>query len=156
MFPCDDVIMCVPLNYAVKSTFVTVANFIVPRRFCQLTSFFETQLFWNLNKDAMTASNNSHVNWGTAYANHFLQNLAWDIPRQTIEDFPLQCHGVSNHRHLDCLLTRLVRRTSKKISKLRLTFLGRRINQWPVDSSHNEPVMRKIFPFDDVIMPRQW
>ena len=28
----------------------------------------------------------------------------------------------------------------------------RRINRWPVDSPHKGPVMRKIFPFDDVIM----
>ena len=29
-------------------------------------------------------------------------------------------HGVSNHPHLDCLLSRLFRRTSKKTSKLRV------------------------------------
>ena len=32
-------------------------------------------------------------------------------------------HGVSNHRRLDCLLSRLFRRTSKKTSKLRATGL---------------------------------
>ena len=40
-------------------------------------------------------------------------------------DFPLQwrhneCYGVSNHQHLDCLLSHLFRRTSKKTPKLRV------------------------------------
>ena len=26
------------------------------------------------------------------------------------------------------------------------------INRWPVNSGHKRPVMRKMFPFDDVIM----
>ena len=42
--------------------------------------------------------------------------------------FPLQwrhkeCHDVTNHRHLNCLLSRLVRCTSKKTSKLCVTGL---------------------------------
>ena len=28
----------------------------------------------------------------------------------------------------------------------------RAIHQWPVGSPHKEPVMQKMFPFDDVIM----
>ena len=35
---------------------------------------------------------------------------------------------------------------SKKTSKLHVT------DQWPVDSPHQGPVTRKMFPFDDVIM----
>ena len=31
----------------------------------------------------------------------------------------------------------------------------RGIHRWPVNSPHKWPVTRKIFPFDDVIMPRQ-
>ena len=34
-----------------------------------------------------------------------------------------ECEGVSNHRHLDCLLNRLFRRRSKKTSKIRDTGL---------------------------------
>ena len=30
------------------------------------------------------------------------------------------------------------------------------INRWPVNSPHKGPVMRKIFPFDDVIMTERW
>ena len=33
------------------------------------------------------------------------------------------CHGLSNHQHIDCLLSRLFRLTSKKASKLRVTSL---------------------------------
>ena len=69
------------------------------------------------------------------------------------DDYTLQwCHnerdGFSNHRRLDYLLNLLFRRRSKKTSKLRV--IG--IHRGPVNSSHKEPVTRKIFPFDDVIM----
>ena len=68
---------------------------------------------------------------------------------------PLQLHnernGVSNHRLLDGVLNRLFRRRSKKISKLCVTGL-RGIHRSPVDSPHKGPVVRKIFPFNDVIM----
>ena len=57
-------------------------------------------------------------------------------------------NGVSNHQPHDCLLNRLFRRRSKKTSKPRITGLLR----WPVNSPHKWPVMRKMFPFDDVIM----
>ena len=56
--------------------------------------------------------------------------------------------GVSNHQPPDCLLNRLLRRRSKKTSKLRVTGLHR----WPVNSPHKRPVTRKMFPFDDVII----
>ena len=39
----------------------------------------------------------------------------------------------------------------KHQSSTSLAFV-RGIHQWPVDSPHKGPVMRKIFPFDDVIM----
>ena len=49
-------------------------------------------------------------------------------------------------------LKRLFRRRSKKISKLRVTGLCAGNSPGPVNSPHKGPVMRKIFPFDDVIM----
>ena len=66
------------------------------------------------------------------------------------------CHnehdGVSNYRRLECLLSRLFMRRSKKTSKLCVTSLSLGIHRWPVDFPHKGPVMRKIFPFRDVIM----
>ena len=60
---------------------------------------------------------------------------------------------VSNHRRLDCLLSRLFRHRSKKASKRRVTGLGTGGTGFtPVDSPHKRPVTRKMFPFDDVIM----
>ena len=47
---------------------------------------------------------------------------------------------------------RSFKRTSRKTSKLRVTCLCEGNPPWPVDSPHNGPVKRKIFPFDDVIM----
>ena len=65
------------------------------------------------------------------------------------------CHngrdGVSNHQPRHCLLNRLFRLRSKKTSKPRITGLCAR---WPVNSPHKEPVIRKMFLFDDVIMYR--
>ena len=55
--------------------------------------------------------------------------------------------GVSNHQPHDCLPKRLFRHKSKETSKLRVT--------GPVTSPHKGPVTRKMFPFDDVIMPGQ-
>ena len=60
--------------------------------------------------------------------------------------------GVSNHRRLDCLLSRLFSRRSKKISKLRVTGICE--GNPPVTGGfpHKGPVTRKMFPFDDVVM----
>ena len=60
--------------------------------------------------------------------------------------------GVSNHRRLECILNRLFRRRSKKTSKLPVTrFCG---ENSPVTGEFlaQGPVMRKIFPLDNVIM----
>ena len=60
--------------------------------------------------------------------------------------------SVSNHQPHGCLLNHLFRRRSKKTSKLRVTGLCVGNSPGPVDSPHKGPVMRKMFPFDDVIM----
>ena len=55
--------------------------------------------------------------------------------------------GVSNHRHLYCLLNNLYRLTSKKTSKLRIIgpLIGESTSAWGA-------VMRKGFPYHDVII----
>ena len=63
--------------------------------------------------------------------------------------------GVSNHWRIDCLLKRLFRCRSKKKSKLRVLASVGGIHQWPVKSLHKELLTRKMFPFDDVIMPSE-
>ena len=63
--------------------------------------------------------------------------------------------GVSNHQPHGCLLNRLFRRRSKKTSKLRVTGLYVENSPGPVNSPHKEPVTRKMFPFDDVIMTQE-
>ena len=77
----------------------------------------------------------------------------WQLTKQ----ITLQWHhngrdGVSKHQLHDCLLSRLFRRRSKKITKLRVTGLCGGIHRWPMNSPHKGPVTRKMFPFDDVIM----
>ena len=61
--------------------------------------------------------------------------------------------GVSNHQPHHCLLNRLFGCRSKKTSKLRVTGLCAGNHRGPVNSPHKWPVTRKLFPFDDVIMP---
>ena len=63
-------------------------------------------------------------------------------------------NGVSNHQPHGCLLKRLFRRRSKKISKIRVAGLYVETSPGPVNSPHKGPVTRKMFPFDDVIMYR--
>ena len=62
--------------------------------------------------------------------------------------------GVSNHQPHGCLLNRLFRRRSKNTSKLCVTDLCAGNSPGPVNSPHNGPVTRKMFPFDDVIMAK--
>ena len=64
--------------------------------------------------------------------------------------------GVSNHQPHHCLLNRLFRRRSRKTSKLRVTGLCVGNSPGPVNSPHKGPVTRKMFPFDDVIMRKQF
>ena len=94
-----------------------------------------------------------------------LINVLWEIwkrysflVKRKFEKFiPLRwrhngCDSVSNHQPRECLLRRLIRRTSKKTSKLRVTGLCVGNSPGPVNSPHKGPVTRKMFPFDDVIM----
>ena len=62
----------------------------------------------------------------------------------TLPHFPWHIHyndvimgGVSNHRRLDCLLNRLFRRRSKKISKLLVTGILRGIHRSPSQRASN-------------------
>ena len=60
--------------------------------------------------------------------------------------------SVSNHQPYDCLLDRLLRRRSKKTSKLRVTGLCAGNSPVTGEFPHKGPVPRKMFPFDEVIM----
>ena len=60
--------------------------------------------------------------------------------------------SLSNHQPHDCLLNRLFRRRSKKISNSASLAFVWGIHRGPVNSPHKWPVTRKMFPFDDVIM----
>ena len=63
-----------------------------------------------------------------------------------------ECDGVSNHRHLDCVLNRLSRCRSRKHQSPASQAFVKGIRQWPVNSLHKGPVTRNMFPFDDVII----
>ena len=59
--------------------------------------------------------------------------------------------GVSNHQPHECLLNHRGADQRKHRSSELLAFVGG-IHRRPVNSPHNWPVTRKMFPFDDVIM----
>ena len=63
-----------------------------------------------------------------------------------------ECNGVSNNRHLECLLNCLFRSRSKDTSKLRAAGLCAGNSPVTGDFPHKGPVTRKMFPFDYVIM----
>ena len=63
-----------------------------------------------------------------------------------------ECDGVLNHQPHGCLLNHLFRhRWKKHQSSASMAFVWG-IHRWPTNSQHKGPVMRKMFPFDDVIM----
>ena len=63
-------------------------------------------------------------------------------------------NSVSNHQPHYCLLNRLFRRRSKKTSNSASLAFVWGIHRGLVNSPHQWPVTRKMFPFDDVIMIR--
>ena len=74
------------------------------------------------------------------------------IRRQSLHCRHNERDGVSNHRRLGCLLNRLFsRRWKKHLSSTSLAF-ERGNHQSLMNSPHKEPVMGKMFPFDDVSM----
>ena len=74
-------------------------------------------------------------------------------PPPTLQWRHNECNGVSNRRRLDCLPNRLLRHSSKKPPKLRVTGLCE--GNSPANSPHKGPVTRKMFPFDDVMRLKQ-
>ena len=96
-------------------------------------------------------------NFNHDLAAHLVQ-VSWEVcPLYLDKSYALQWRhnqpdGVSNHRRLVCLLSRLFRRRSKKISKLRVTGLCEGNSPVTGEFPAEKPVTRKMFPFDDVIV----
>ena len=82
----------------------------------------------------------------TSLAPKDISTMASSKLQQTLQRRHNERDDVSNYRRLDCLFNRLLRRRSKKTSKLRVTGLSVGvIHRWPVDSPHKWPVTRKCF-----------
>ena len=93
------------------------------------------------------------------FSGHVFCSTARPVPHREPFWLPLQwrhneCDVVANYRRPGCYLRCLVRHRSKKTTKLRVTGLCGGIQRWPMDSPHKGAVMRKMFPFYDVIMVR--
>ena len=83
--------------------------------------------------------------------------MCWGICRHSDKQICVPLHwrhnglnSISNHQPHHCLLNRLFRHRSKKISKLRIS--GFCAGNSPVNSPHKWPVTREMSPFDDIIM----
>ena len=94
------------------------------------------------NLATTTTAHRGHISWGVLNF-QVIHPLQW---RQNEHD------GVSKHQVHDCLLKRLFGRRSTKASKLSVTGLCAGNSPVAGESPHKEPVTRKMFPFDDVIM----
>ena len=94
---------------------------------------------------------NGRSKWTTSYHITSSVHCQWN----TLQWWHNELHGVSYHQHLNYLLNRLSRRTSKKSSKLRVIGLC----QWnpPVTGGfpHKGPVTRKTGPLHDVNTKQQ-
>ena len=84
-----------------------------------------------------TSPNAIRLPASTVITTNFDKSLQW---RHNEHD------SVSNHQPHNCLLNRLFRRRSKSLAFVR------GIHWWLVNSPNKWPVMRKMFPFDDVII----
>ena len=60
--------------------------------------------------------------------------------------------SVSNHQFHDCLLNGYSGADQRKDQSSASLAFARGIHRWPVNSPHKGPVMRKMLPFNDVIM----
>ena len=65
-----------------------------------------------------------------------------------------ECDGVSNHRHLDCLLNRFSGADQRKDLRSASPAVVRGVHWWPMTSLQKGPVTRTMFPFYDVVMKR--
>ena len=62
--------------------------------------------------------------------------------------------SVSNHQHHDCFLNLYSDTDQRKNQSFTSLAFVRGIHRKPVNFQHKWPVTRKLFPIDDVIMPR--
>ena len=61
-------------------------------------------------------------------------------------------NSISNHQPHDCLLNLYSSADQRKHQSSASLAFVRGIHRWWVNSSHKGPAMRKMFPFDDIIM----
>ena len=79
---------------------------------------------------------------------HHCVAVIWEGKSPTLRWRPNERDGVSNYRHLGCLLNRLFRRWSKKTSKLHVTGLCEGSPTVTGGIPSQRPVTRKMFPYD--------
>ena len=63
-----------------------------------------------------------------------------------------ECNGISNHQPRDRLLNVYSDVHQRKHQSSMLLAFVKGIHRWLVNSPHKGPVMRKMFPFDDIFM----
>ena len=94
--------------------------------------------------------NNKHTSY-VSCVHHQSQLFVIPLPR-TLQWHCNERDGVSNHQPHDCLPNRLLGANQRKHQSSASLAFVRGIHRWPVNSPHKGPVMRKRFPFHDIIM----
>ena len=84
------------------------------------------------------------LNFQTKYPTHILKDKIF------IQYWRFKSYHI--YELVSSLPNHLFRRMSKKTPNSASLASVREIHRWPMDFPHKEPVMRKIFPLDDVIM----
>ena len=86
-------------------------------------------------------------------SNDHLGNMSYSLLRTHYNEVIMGAMASQITRLTIVYFNRLFKDQRKHQSSASLAFV-RGIHRWPVNSPHKEPVTRKIFPFDDVIMIR--
>ena len=152
MFPFDDVIM-VTYSLALGAIWVKCKMSYFKVKFDHWSLRY---LLWNCLHEmrSQIGSGNGLVPSGTTpLPVPMLTQLYAAMCHKATMSSQHEHHGVSNHRHHDCLLKQLLRVNSKKKHQ-HCALLARceGIHRWQMDSLHKGPVMPKACPRHDVMM----
>ena len=136
--------------YKITKTYFRADSWFAP-------SQWETSLQSNAVSHWLGANLESalYVDWWISYSYLSTQFSCWVTVSMACEQYRVMSqerHGVSDHRPFNCPFNILFGLTSKKHQKSNHWSFVKGIHRWPVISPHEGPVMRKAFPYHDVIM----
>ena len=155
---CDILQTFAAFSYIVTFWYKSQTEYIsVTLHYCIIMQQKDVYVYCNASMTLFKVFNWSPMYFPYTNVNHLMREYLGSQWKIMCVFFSLQWRqngrdSVSNHQPRECLLSRLIRHISKKTSKLRVTGLCVGNSPGPMNSPHEGPVARKMFPFDDVIM----